>query len=353
MMFFESKHNLNLIDEYIDCANEYIDEHDGEIRKRIEISIKVATSIRENPKKWDEMCNYNINNGLDISLLNNRYGKPNVDGINDIFYFYVKLFYEFDLRDNYSLEILGLRYLKHDILNDIKDPIVASEIFNIAYVIPMKKLDNFINCNETKELFSFNNKLADAKKEKYKWQQEIESYKKEAKSLSLELKNLSSGFNFVGLFDGFKSLSEDKYKEIANVRKILFFIGGALLIIPFIFEMYMMNSIHRQDFSLINMMMYIPVISIEFLLIYFFRIVLMNYNSIKAQIIQIELRKTLCRFIQRYAEYAADIKEKHNISLEKFENLIFSGIVSDSEKLPSTFDGLEQMGAFIKSITNK
>lgn len=36
--------------------------------------------------------------------------------------------------------------------------------------------------------------------------------------------------------------------------------------------------------------------------------------------------------------------------LEKFENLIFSGLVADPDKLPSTFDGMSQVGALIKSI---
>ncbi|HGE6119725.1 hypothetical protein [Vibrio cholerae] len=76
----------------------------------------------------------------------------------------------------------------------------------------------------------------------------------------------------------------------------------------------------------------------------------MNYRSTKAQIMQIELRQTLCQFIQSYAEYASEIKSKDTTSLEKFENLIFSGILSDAEKLPSTFDGLEQIGKLLKSV---
>ncbi|HDR1868661.1 TPA: hypothetical protein SIC62_000746 [Pasteurella multocida] len=65
---------------------------------------------------------------------------------------------------------------------------------------------------------------------------------------------------------------------------------------------------------------------------------------------QLELRKTLCQFIQSYADYAKEIKEKDRSSLEKFENLIFSSILSDSEKVPSTFDGLEQLANLIKNI---
>lgn len=65
--------------------------------------------------------------------------------------------------------------------------------------------------------------------------------------------------------------------------------------------------------------------------------------------VQIELRKTLCQFIQNYSDYSKNIKEKDANSLEKFENLIFSGLVTNEDKLPSTFDGIEQLTKLIKN----
>ena len=93
-----------------------------------------------------------------------------------------------------------------------------------------------------------------------------------------------------------------------------------------------------------------PILGLEFVLIYFFRVVLTHYNSIQTQIMQIELRQSLCQFIQSYADYAKEIKEKDGGSLEKFENLIFSSILSTPDKVPSTFDGLEQLSNLIKNL---
>jgi hypothetical protein len=62
---------------------------------------------------------------------------------------------------------------------------------------------------------------------------------------------------------------------------------------------------------------------------------------------------SLCRFIQSYADYSIDIKEKNSEALSKFEAIIFSGLVGSEDKLPSTFDGIEQLTAFAKSITGK
>lgn len=65
---------------------------------------------------------------------------------------------------------------------------------------------------------------------------------------------------------------------------------------------------------------------------------------------QIELRQSLCQFIQSYADYTKEIKENNAGSLEKFENLIFSNILSTPEKVPSTFDGLEQLANLMKEL---
>ena len=93
-----------------------------------------------------------------------------------------------------------------------------------------------------------------------------------------------------------------------------------------------------------------PLVAIEILLIYLFRVVLANYQSIKKQLLQIELRMTLCQFIQSYTKYANEMKATDKASLEKFENLIFSGIVMDDQQLPSTFDGIEQISKMMSAL---
>jgi hypothetical protein len=77
---------------------------------------------------------------------------------------------------------------------------------------------------------------------------------------------------------------------------------------------------------------------------------LFNYKSTKAQLLQIDLRRSLCKFVQSYAEYSGKMKKDNNASLEKFETLIFSGIVSGEDKFPSTFDGIEQIGSLVNAI---
>lgn len=129
---------------------------------------------------------------------------------------------------------------------------------------------------------------------------------------------------------------------------------GTFILIPLLIELGIISYFSFFGISLKtdHLIKLIPIISIDIILIYFFRVILFNYKSAKAQKMQIDLRQTLCQFIQSNAEYSSKIKEKDSAALEKFENLIFSGVLSDPDKLPSTFDGLEQIGSFIKNIKN-
>lgn len=41
------------------------------------------------------------------------------------------------------------------------------------------------------------------------------------------------------------------------------------------------------------------------------------------------------------------------LTLEKFESLIFSGLISNPDKLTSSFDGMDQVGNLMKAMKGK
>ena len=43
-----------------------------------------------------------------------------------------------------------------------------------------------------------------------------------------------------------------------------------------------------------------PAVDFELIAIYFFRVVLMHFRSVKAQLLQLDLRIALCQFIENY-----------------------------------------------------
>jgi hypothetical protein len=181
----------------------------------------------------------------------------------------------------------------------------------------------------------------------------IEKKQKEVDILDEKLNNLKTAFNFVGLSQGFENLLSQKNNSKWISFSIMTIFCILLITVPIVFiggRFLNWLSEYNINWNDIGWEHTLPIFGLEFVLIYFFRVVLTHYNSIQTQIMQIELRQSLCQFIQYYADYAKEIKEKDGASLEKFENLIFSSILSTPDKVPSTFDGLEQLSNLIKNL---
>lgn len=161
-------------------------------------------------------------------------------------------------------------------------------------------------------------------------------------------------FNFVGLHRGFADLEITVAAELKKSRRDMG-IFGVLMIAPSAVDLALVVS-GWIDFSKINIYAaigaFVASVSLTLLFLYFFRISLRSADSCKAQLVQLRLRMTLCRFVQGYTEYSTEIKKQNPEALAKFENLIFSGIVGTEDKLPSTFDGIEQFAALVKAVKN-
>ncbi len=153
---------------------------------------------------------------------------------------------------------------------------------------------------------------------------------------------LQEDFNFVGLSKAFSDALKEKNREKWWLFSGLLILG-ALLIIPLGYL-----SVFRPftPFKIEDAPAYLPIVGIEVLMFYFFRVMLLNYQSVKGQILQLRLRKSLCAFIQGYTEFSSANK---NANLERFEAQIFSGLTPDPNNIPSTFDGFEQLVKLVKA----
>lgn len=317
---------------------------------------KILYSMYSNSETYDELCQANINwigNDFISSLRNyvdkNKSEKREIGAIfTKAYRFLCEL--EFSMPGEMNID---LRQIKNNI-DEHLDSFTSNEKSQIIYanfVMPANIAKKIIHHENILNIKQFNSVISQAETKKEEWKKEIEKRKNEVKEISDTLKEYKNAFNFVGLYDGFKELSDNKNKE-----KFWIFISliaiGILVVSPLVSEItYMLLNqktlIEHKD-TLIFLAL--PLVTIEIILIYFFRIILFNYKSVKALLVQIELRKTLCQFIQNYSDYSTNIKEKDATSLEKFENLIFSRLITNEDKLPSTFDGIEQLTKIIKSI---
>ncbi|MBP2156210.1 hypothetical protein [Erwinia rhapontici] len=213
-------------------------------------------------------------------------------------------------------------------------------------------IKDLLNNEDFKTIKEFASKTRYAEQLKELWDREIEEKKGRVDNLKSTLDKYEEAFNFIGLHEGFVELGTIKKKELYWSRVALFSLGAFIpLSITMISWLFFHFEIKLE--KALDLVKLIPGASITVFFFYYFRISLVNYNSIKAQIIQIELRKNLCRFIQSYAEHSLKLKTEKINHLEKFEDIIFSNIMTTGDKMPSTFDGLEQIATFVSSLKDK
>ncbi len=354
-MFFSSESSTMAMASFTKQAK--LSAFDGEYKVfqvRLERAQQIVGYIMHQPDKWSEKCQFNI------EWIGDRFieelGSYRADSIEELNFIYTAAYrflceFDFFVGNGKSISF-ELRALKTAIQNDATklDSEVSSQIIYASYMMPAEMTKKFVNSQGLDAVRSFDEKMQNAHDLKEKWDVELEQKERAVEALAKKLDHFTTGYNFVGLYKGFSELADKKENERKALLRTLY-VFGALIITPLLIQFSAnLSATTPVNFKWTSLFNLAPLISIELVLIYFFRIVLHNYKSVKTQIIQIELRQTLCQFIQKYAEYSSTIKQDDPTALEKFENLIFSGILSDSEKLPSTFDGLDQLGSMLKSL---
>lgn len=180
-------------------------------------------------------------------------------------------------------------------------------------------------------------------------QDKIETYKD-------SLANLHSEYSFVSLSHAFSNLLTLKAKEQRNLT--IYSISLALLALLLPLALVYINLLKASSFPLAKINFNeiltpyftaaLPAIAAEVLIIYYFRIILQQYYSVKGQILQLNHRQAACAFIEGYSNFK---KDKPDNSLKMFEELLFSPLSFSPDKIPSTFDGIDQISNLVKRCT--
>lgn len=165
-----------------------------------------------------------------------------------------------------------------------------------------------------------------------------------------ELKKIAEKYNFVGLADAFRQLIRSK-----ELEKWVNFAGlvvlGVLSLGPLLLYFFSTNdSPVLQGFS----GGWTPAIAVkiaaglgyEVLMLYFFRIVLRNYVVTRHQLTSLQMRLSLCSFIEGYIEFAKKMGQVR--ALETFETFVFAPLSADISGVPTTIEGLEQITPLIR-----
>ena len=219
------------------------------------------------------------------------------------------------------------------------------------YSMPVQVAKKLLNDPAIAEFRKFSQTVEEATKLKADWDSELDQRRVHVESIKEGLKGATSSYNFVGLVDGFRHLAASKITE----RRVAFWslIGLALVMVtpPAAQIAYVLSHIDTIESKKGLLLYTLPtILAIEVILIYFFRVVLAQFRSVKAQVLQLDLRIALCQFVQSYAEYSVKVKKDDPNVLAKFEAVVFSSLVAENESIPSTFDGAEHITNLIKSI---
>ncbi|CQD72808.1 hypothetical protein ACULTK_004347 [Yersinia enterocolitica] len=352
MSFFTTDGVRALISTYLAELNK-IEKNGNEFsEKRNEYINLLMKSFHSEPNEWDKYAQLNIVNVGDsfIKMLNSF--SSNEDKLDTMFSVCFRFLLE---RYITSPEILTMsfRQIKDFGLYRVDEfsPIGKEQITYAEREMPIDLHKHILSSGNVDILKALSNEYRNAEELKDKWDSEIKEREVKVDNLKLALIKYENAFNFVGLYDGFKELSDEKVKEKKKSFWLVCFLA-LMVLTPLIYEVRHL-SLNKENYtSWVDYFSVIPVFSITIILIYYFKISLQNYNSIKAQLSQIELRKTLCRFIQNYGDYSIGMKQQDPDSLAKFENIIFSSIVTNGDNVPATFDGLEQIAKIIGNLKN-
>ncbi|WP_067095521.1 hypothetical protein [Marinomonas atlantica] len=167
------------------------------------------------------------------------------------------------------------------------------------------------------------------------------------KGLESRIDNLKSEYNFMALSHGFERILSEKKKKSNDMSNYLFVMGILIMVPVMIVLMFLWNSL--DDLGVKVLYVTAPMLTLSFTMIYFFRIILSNYNELKPEILQMELRVTLCSFIEDYIKYSKDIKKEDKEALAMFEKVVFSEINDARNPAPAFFEGLEGIANVINS----
>jgi hypothetical protein len=317
----------------------------------------ILEMIFSEPSKFDNLAQANISwiGGQFVGRMRDYMDAPaekRMELIRPIFTCAYRFFCEIDLNDpsEHRIEELGIMNFVHDSLNDFSGS-ERQQLVYAAYLMPAQILRKQLSNPAARSFQEFSASVQRAADLKTTWDKEIDERTTRLDALSDNVSKLSSEYNFVGLVHGFVELRKQKVTEQRVAFISLVAIGAAMIFLLIKQLGFIAENIELIDKLQKTLLYSLPaLVAVELIGLYFFRVVLSQFRSVKAQMLQIDLRIALCQFVESYSEYAARLRETDKAALTKFEALIFSGLVAGDTSIPSTFDGAEQLAALVRSF---
>ena len=348
---FSSPENLKIFQRLSDQAEIEIKQfsRDTDTYLMLNLISLACRCITNYPDTFDERCLFNIETmgGVLLSEANgfNVSERENLELLFSVFYRFL-LEYQICTPGEVPDGIRGVLY--DVVIGEMSlSSRAMSQLKYAEHQMVVHVVKKYLHHSELIDLKKLPELLRQADTDTKKFENEFSTRNEKVQILKDALDKQEDSFNFVGISEGFRQLRQQKWRE--KFRGLMFLLLlAAVMLIPFAFKFYIV--MRPESKIVIDAEFYFMLLGFELLLMYYFRVCLQSFKAVKAQLLQIDLRMTLCQFIQSYAKYAKEIKEKDGDLLVRFEQIVFSGIVSSDEAMPSTFDGVEQIAKLITSF---
>jgi len=183
------------------------------------------------------------------------------------------------------------------------------------------------------------------------WSSNIDQWEKRATEAEDRYREVTSGNNYLGLSHAFDKIVESKRKEASGLLSALKIAGALALSLPLIQLLAGITLFLFKKETTLPLLTLTFSIAVEIILIYYFRLIHSRWAVLKNQISQLELRSSMCAFVHDYAAKSKDLERE---TLMKFENMIFSEVISDNAPPPSIYDAADSiaklLGAWKKPV---
>lgn len=221
--------------------------------------------------------------------------------------------------------------------------------------IYLKKYDDFKDNIDSEINTIIENKLPNKKVEIDRIKDDNDNYVK-------LLKGFKQEFSFLSLNQAFNKL--EKSKQVSKYISLFLLAILACIIVYIPYFYYEKSFLIEKMTKIFNLTLngsndsmpifilfsgLIPMIFIESIFIYYFKIVLNKYNSITDQIVQLETKQAIMQFIESYINYKKDNNIKHE-EMSKFEEIIFSQISPNLKDIPNSPDIVSIIDGISKAV---
>lgn len=324
-------------------------DSDPKINQKKKLCSDMLEVIQSDLEGYDKLCTVGQRNWNDTLVICIKQNAVDLDNVGRLTIALAALAREYNLKSGIALRGGASAILEHVMPNNPELTSREQELANYIW--------NGLSVDVVRDLISQHFAVQNEHENKVgKWEKSLGEWASRVERHEESLKNFHQRYNFVTLAKAFGEMYDAKNTE-KNGLALLLVLAGIALVAPILAQLPIGKEIawlagFQVNWTTADWPKVLPLVGLEVLTLYFFRIVLVNYNSVKTQLLQLDLRQALCAFIESYVEFAKGKVpgSKDANPLAKFEALVFSGLSPDPEKVPSSFDGLDQLVKMAKEF---